>query len=199
MRFLKRLFLPLPVVALCASSILPPFPDSHAAALPAQTAYDLSGRPVDPFQASHGKIVVLLFVRTNCPISNRYTPTIQRLSTAFAEKVKFWLVYPDKAESASQIRAHDEEYHYTLSALRDPEHILVKEARATITPEAAVFTPAGQLVYHGRIDNWFADMTRARPAPTTHDLKDAIEAAVEGKQPTVATEQAVGCYISDLD
>jgi hypothetical protein len=199
MRISKHTFRHLPVLALCAFSMVLPLPSSHAAAQPAQTAYDLSGKPVDPFRASHDKIVVLLFVRTNCPISNRYSPTIQRLSTAFAEKVKFWLVYPDKTESADQIRVHDQDYHYSLSAVRDPDHILVKEARATITPEAAVFTPAGQLVYHGRIDNWFADMTRARPAPTTHDLKDAIEAAAHGKPPAVAAAQAVGCYISDLD
>jgi thiol-disulfide isomerase/thioredoxin len=178
---------------------LPFFPSAHAAGGPARSAFDLTGKPVDPFRASQGKIVVLLFVRTNCPVSNRYTPTIQRLSETFAGKAKFWLVYPDKSETAQEIRTHDQDYHYLLSALRDPDHILVKEAQASITPEAAVFTPSGQLVYHGRIDNWFVDMTRARHAPTTHELADAIEAAVQGKPPAVSTAQAVGCYISDLD
>jgi hypothetical protein len=39
-----------------------------------------SGRQnVDPFKSSDGRIVVLLFIRTDCPISNRYAPAIQKL------------------------------------------------------------------------------------------------------------------------
>jgi AhpC/TSA family len=174
-------------------------PQSLPAAPSRAAAYDLNGKPVDPLHASAGKVVVLLFIRTDCPVSNRYAPTIRQLSATFASQAKFWLVYPDKDESAEAIRAHDRDYHYTLSALRDPLHLLVKMSGATITPEAAVFAPDGHLVYHGRIDNWFVDFGRKRAAPTTHDLKDAIEAAVAGKPSTLPTEHAVGCYIADLD
>ena len=162
-------------------------------------ALDLSGKPVNPFKASHGKMVVLLFVRTDCPISNRYAPEIQRLSAEHSSNVRFWLVYPDKKETAQNIRAHDKEYGYSISALRDTEHALVKFAEATITPEAALFARDGRLVYHGRIDDWFVEMGRARSAPTTHDLEDAIEAAVKSPSVSVKSAQAVGCYIADLD
>jgi len=162
-------------------------------------AYDLSGKPVDPFKASEGKLVVLLFVRTDCPISNRYAPTIQRLSAEHSAAARFWLVYPDKNQNAQQIRAHLRDYGYTISALRDPQHGLVKLARVTITPEAAVFTSDGRLVYHGRIDNWFVEMGRARSAPTTHELENALRAAERDAQASLPPEPAVGCYISDLD
>lgn len=163
----------------------------------AVSAYDLNGRPVDPLKTSAGKVVVLLFVRTDCPVSNRYAPTIQRLSAAFGTAVKFWLVYPDGKESADAIRAHDREYRYALDALRDPAHFLVKKASAVITPEAAVFAADGHLVYHGRIDNWFVDFGRKRSSPTTHELKDAIEAAISGHPAVLPSAHAVGCYIAD--
>jgi hypothetical protein len=140
-----------------------------------------------------------MFIRTDCPVSNRYAPTIRKLSADFAAHAKFWLVYPDKDESPEMIRSHDHDYHYTLSALRDPQHLLVKKAEATITPEAAVFAPDGHLVYHGRIDNWFVDFGRKRASPTTHDLQDAIAAAISGHPATVSSEHAVGCYIADLN
>jgi thiol-disulfide isomerase/thioredoxin len=174
-------------------SLLQAAPPSHSAAL------DLSGKEIDPLTASQGKVVVLLFVRTDCPVSNRYAPTIQKLSASFSNQARFWLVYPDKNESPAVIRKHDHDFGYTLSALRDTGHVLVKEAHATITPEAAVFAPDGHLVYHGRIDNWFVDFGRKRAAPTTHDLHDAIEAAIAGKPATIPTEHAVGCYIADLN
>ena len=164
-----------------------------------QNGMDLNGKAVDPWKASRGKAVVLIFVRTNCPVSNRYAPTIQRLSAAYARGASFWLVYPDKTASAETIRKHEREYGYTLPALRDPGHALVKHSQASITPEAAVFDADGRLVYHGRIDNWYVDFGRARPAPTTHELDDAIHAALTGKLPAVRTAPAVGCFISDLE
>src|ERR1700732_1057343 len=97
-------------------------------------AVNLSGVPVDPLKAAAGKVVVLIFVRTDCPISNRYAPTIQHLSTQHGGKAAFWLVYPDKAESAEAIRTHERIFHYELPALRDLRHTLVKQSRAQITP-----------------------------------------------------------------
>ena len=163
------------------------------------TSFDLSGTPVDPLKAAPGKVVVLLFVRTDCPISNRYAPTIQKLSAQYAGKAAFWLVYPDKAESPEAIRKHEQDFGYKLSALRDVRHALVKESRAQITPEAAVFDVNRRLVYHGRIDNLYEDFGRARTAATTHELDDAIVAAINGKTLAVDNAPAVGCYISDLE
>ncbi len=162
-------------------------------------AVDLSGTPTDPLKAAPGKVVVLLFVRTDCPISNRYAPTIQKLSAQYSGKAVFWLVYPDKAESPEGIRKHEQDFGYKLSALRDVRHVLVREGRAQITPEAAVFDANHRLVYHGRIDNLYEDFGRARTAATTHELDDAIVAAINGKILAVENAPAVGCYISDLE
>ncbi len=162
-------------------------------------AVNLDGKPVDPVLASRGKVVVLIFVRTDCPISNRYAPAIQRLSQQYEGKVTFWLVYPDKSESAAAIRKHLQEYGYEVTALRDPGHVLVKQGQVQVTPEAVVFGRNGQLAYHGRIDDWYQDFGRARAAPTTHELADAIQAVIAGKPIAPSTTTAVGCYISDLE
>jgi thiol-disulfide isomerase/thioredoxin len=161
-------------------------------------AENLTGAPVDPFKMSEGHVVVLLFVRTDCPISNRYAPTIRRLSEKFQGKANFWLVYPDATESANRIRTHIEQFRYSIPALRDVHHALVARSHATITPEAAVFSESGKLVYHGRIDNWYEDFGRSRSAPTTHELEDAIQGAIAGKSMAPEHANAVGCYISDL-
>ncbi|MGC1484415.1 MAG: redoxin family protein [Candidatus Acidiferrum sp.] len=162
-------------------------------------AFDLAGNPVDPLKASAGRVVVLVFVRSDCPVSNRYAPTIQRLSAAHAANAAFWLVYPSKAETAEVIRKHDRDYGYKIPALRDPQKVLVKESHAQITPEVAVFDANRHLVYHGRIDNLYEDIGRARTMATTHELEDAIGAALSGKALAESTVHAVGCYISDLE
>jgi thiol-disulfide isomerase/thioredoxin len=163
------------------------------------TGFDLAGNPVDPLKSAGGKVVVLVFVRTDCPVSNRYAPLIQKLSAEYAGKAAFWLVYPSKSESAEAIQKHEREYGYKIPALRDPQHVLVKESQVQITPEVAVFDAAKRLVYHGRIDNLYEDIGRARSAATTHELEDAISAALTGKSLAVDASHGVGCYISDLE
>src|ERR1700759_2170028 len=98
------------------------------------TAVDLDGTVVDPLKASSGKVVVLIFVRVDCPISNRYSPTIQKISRENAGRVAFWLVYPDRSESAEQIRKHEREFGFELPALRDVNRSLVTESHALTTP-----------------------------------------------------------------
>ena len=162
-------------------------------------ALDLAGNPTDPLKLSAGKVVVLVFVRTDCPISNRYAPVIQQMSEHFTGRVAFWLLYPDKTESASSIRKHLRDYRYKLPALRDPQHVWVHRGHVSVTPEIAVFDAIGKLVYHGRIDNLYQGFGRTRSTPTAHELTDAVESTLLGRAPQTAETEAVGCYISDLE
>jgi hypothetical protein len=165
----------------------------------AQTAFDLEGKSVDPLAAAGGKIVVLVFLRRDCPVSSRYTPIIQKISSEHEDDVRFWLVFPDKTETSKTIQKYLHDYGFRLPAAHDPEHVLVKLAQAAITPEVAVFDHNRHLVYHGRIDNWYVEFGRPRPAPTTHELSHAIEAAMSGKPMTPTAVKGVGCYIADLE
>ena len=174
------------------------FIPSRAVPACGQSAQDLTGKSVDPFVEASGKIVVLVFLRTDCPISNRYAPVIQQLSAKYSGRVAFWLIYPDAKTSAASIRKYLSDYGYVLRALRDPEHAPVDQSHVQVTPEVAVFDGRNRLAYHGRIDNWYEAFGRSRPAPTTHELDDAIQAALSGKPLATSFADAVGCYISDL-
>jgi len=65
-----------------------------------QAAVDLDGHAVDPLSSSTGKPVVLIFLRRDCPVSGRYAPKIQQIAKQYADRANFWLVYPDKSDSA---------------------------------------------------------------------------------------------------
>lgn len=167
------------------------------AQMSAKGVVDLDGRAADPFRLAAGKVVVLVFTRTDCPISNRYAPAIQELTLRFGKGAEFFLVYPVRAETDEQVRNHLKEYGYKLTALRDPEYTLVRAGRARVTPEAAVFSPGGQLLYHGRIDDWYTEFGRSRPTPTTHELANAVQAAISGKPVSVSDQPAIGCFLPD--
>jgi thiol-disulfide isomerase/thioredoxin len=161
-----------------------------------QVALDLAGRSVDPLAAN--KITVLIFVRSDCPIANRYAPEIQNLAKEFDGKAAFYLVYPDRKETTQSIEKHLRDYGYHLPALRDTRHELVRKGGATITPEAAVFEGTA-LRYSGRIDDRAVDFGAFRATAREHDLEDAVRAVIAGRPVRKASGPPVGCYISDLE
>lgn len=161
----------------------------------------IDGAPVDALAAPSGtKAIVFLFTSTDCPISNRYAPDVHRIVSTFARQgVAFHLVYPNPAEQAPAIREHMTAFGYegSIQALRDPKLALVKYVKATVTPEAAVIV-GSRVAYLGRIDDRYVDLGLERPAPTTHDLADALSAVLAGRPVPRPTTQAVGCFIADF-
>ncbi len=162
----------------------------------------LTGGDVDPLVAPAGtKAIVFLFTSTDCPVSNRYAPEVQRIAAIYGPQgVSFRLIYPNPSEKTAAIREHMTAFAYqgAADAFRDPRHALVGFVGATITPEVAVVVDR-RVVYRGRIDDRFVGRGVARPAPTRHDLADALLAAALTGRPIVpATTQPVGCYISDF-
>ena len=160
----------------------------------------IGGAPLDALHAPAGtKAIVYIFTTTDCPISNRYAPEIQRLHQRFgARGVLFRLVYPSRSDGDADIREHMKQFAYEgMQAVRDRDLALVKFTGATTTPEAAVIVNE-KVVYRGRIDDRYVELGVARPAATTHDLADALTAVIAGKPVAHATAPAVGCFIADL-
>lgn len=172
---------------------------AHASAQAPARVLDLSGRAVNPLIVEPGSIAtVLLFTTTDCPISNRYAPEIQRLESRFGQQVRFVLVYPVPADSVAVIRTHLKKFSYSSEAVRDTAQELVKHTGVTVTPEVAVINAKSQVVYRGRIDDRYLEIGRDRPYPTVRDLERALEAVVAGKPVAVSETRAVGCVLADL-
>src|SRR4051812_43031512 len=71
---------------------------------PKSSVTDLNARSANPLRTAQSQPVVLLFVRTDCPVSNRYAPEMERLYRAYAPRhISFWLIYPDADTSTADI------------------------------------------------------------------------------------------------
>jgi hypothetical protein len=160
---------------------------------------DLDDRAVDLRQITSGKVHVAIFIRSDCPISNRMAPDVIELYRTYEpQKVDFHLIYVDPREKPESIRAHLREYEYPCPALRDTQHTLVNQTKVTVTPEAVVFNGDWQIAYRGRINDQFDDLSKSRDAPSKRDLREAIDATLAGQPVAQPVTRAVGCYIEDL-
>jgi hypothetical protein len=160
---------------------------------------DLQGRAVNPLVPEPGTLAtVLIFATTDCPISNRYAPEIERLNSRFGQQVRFVLVFPVAADSATVIRGHLKKFARSIEAVRDTAQELVRHTGVTVTPEVAVFDAKSQLAYRGRIDDRYLELGLDRPNPTVRDLERALDAVVAGKPVAVRETRAVGCILADL-
>ena len=141
------------------------------------------------------KATVLLFTRTDCPISNRYAPEVRALTERYHTRgIEFVLVYPEAGVSDADIERHRREYGYPAPAIRDADQRYVRAARAKVTPEAAVFH-RGKLVYRGRIDDRYVSWGTSRAEPQRRDLAEVLDDLLAGKRLTVRETKAIGCAI----
>jgi hypothetical protein len=159
---------------------------------------DLAGATVQPLAEAGQKATVLFFVMHECPVANGYAPEIVRITSEYSAKgVRCFLVYVEGDLTPEEARTHARDHGYKTGALLDPKHLLVKAAGATISPEAAVFSPSGEVLYRGRIDDRVADLGKRRVEPTRRDLRLALDAILAGKPVSARLTRAVGCYIPE--
>lgn len=137
---------------------------------------------------------VLFFVRTDCPISNRYAPVMQRLADRWSPRgYSFYLVYPVPGETTEAIETHRREHGLTLPWLRDEDHAMTDRCSTRVTPESALLSAEGKVLYHGRIDDRWVAYGKARSRPTRRDLEEGLETLARGAPITEPSRKAVGC------
>ena len=158
---------------------------------------DVDGTARDLF-APAGTANVLVFVASDCPISNGYAPEIQRICRDYRTKgVACSLVYEDMSIDAAHVRAHRDAYGYKgIAAVIDVDGAIAKRAAATVTPQAVIVGPAGIVKYRGRIDNQYVALGKPRRVVTVHDARDALDALLAGRPVAHPDTEAFGCFIS---
>ncbi len=160
---------------------------------------DLSGKDHRPLADPKVKAAVLIFMLSDCPVANGYSPEIKRLCDDYGERgVRFYLIHVDPDLSAADAGKHAKEYGLTCPIVLDGKHQLVRQAGATRTPECAVFVPGSERKYLGRIDDIYASPGVRRAEPTTRDLRLALDALLAGRAVANPVTEVIGCYIPTL-
>ncbi len=144
------------------------------------------------------KVVVVVFVGTECPINNAYMPRLVELHDEFAKKgVAFLAVNANSQDTPERVAKHAERYHLPFPVLKDAGNVVADQFGAKRTPEAFVLDAGRRVRYRGRIDDQYG-VGFSRPAPTRRDLAEALNEVLAGKPVTTATTEPAGCQVARL-
>ena len=157
---------------------------------------DIHTKAHQPFADKETKAIVLVFITTDCPIANYYQPTLSRLAETYAKKdVPFFLVHADRSIKRVEAIEHAKEFRTKAPVILDSKQEIAKHVDARRTPEAFLINREGKTLYSGRINDLYADYGKRRRTAQTHDLRDAIDAFLAGREIEKAKTVAIGCYI----
>jgi peroxiredoxin len=134
---------------------------------------------------------VLIFISTQCPVSNAYNERMEKLAQDYkARGISVVGINANSTESSADVKSHAAKNHLTFTILKDNGNRVADQLGATNTPEVFFLDAAGKLVYRGRIDN-----SRSGQSISASDLRDAIEATLGGKPVANSFVRAFGCSI----
>ena len=159
---------------------------------------NVDGKMISAEELSKGKqATVIIFSCNHCPYVQAWEDRMIQLGKAYGGRgVAFALInandpvkYPDDGYPEMVKRAKNKGYPFPY--LHDEDQSVARAYGATRTPEVFLFDTQGMLRYHGRIDDNYEDPKKVR----SHDLKDALEAVLEGRAPSLSETPVAGCTV----
>ena len=144
---------------------------------------------------SDSKAILVLFVATQCPVSNAYNKRMAELYNDFQTKeISVLGINSNKQESLSECKSHAEKNGFKFPVLKDKNNVIADMFEASVTPEAYVLEAESfKILYHGRIDD-----SRNESDIEVKDLENALNEILAGKKVSVTKTTAFGCTIKRI-
>jgi len=156
---------------------------------------DFSGKIHSLSDYKDSKAIVIMFIATECPVSNAYNKRMAKIYNQYKEKkVAFVGINSNKQESVSDIKSHSEKNGLKFTILKDDKNKIADMFAASFTPEIYVLNSSTyDILYHGRIDD-----SRDESNVESNDLANALDELLAGKKITIAKTKAFGCTIKRI-
>jgi peroxiredoxin len=145
---------------------------------------------------SDREVIVLIFSSNRCPTAKAYGERMNALQSTFGPRgVQLVAInsndphlYPDESYGRMVDRAKEDAY--TFPYLADVGQHVAKAYGAACTFHVFVLDRTRRIRYQGRFDD-----SRFSERVTSHDLTDALEDVLAGRDVRVATTRPFGCSL----
>lgn len=154
------------------------------------TIYDFS-------TIKNSKATVYVFFLTDCPASQNYTLTINKLQKKYSNKnIPFIIIFPDTYSTTDEIKEFKSKYKIQMPIVLDPELSFTKLLPAKVAPQCFVLDNNANILYEGRIDDWYYSPGKKRTVIRSNDLDAALTNYLSGKPIAPAKTTPYGCIIN---
>jgi len=155
--------------------------------------------PPEPRQNSPFHLIV--FYSSECPICKKTARPLADIIQEYAPQgLNVTLVFPGSFEQKKKVERFCKEHRLSdnikTSVVFDKSHEWVRKYHASITPEFFLISPQGDVLYSGALDDRFVKVGVQKPFAEKHYLKDALQAALNGREIPLKRTEPIGCYIS---
>jgi peroxiredoxin len=154
--------------------------------------YDNNLHSLKDFTTKKG--IVVMFIATQCPVSNEYNSRMAELYEAYKENFSIIGINSNKQEDIEEIKNHAADNALNFIILKDSNNVIADMFEASFTPEVYVLNNNYELLYHGRIDD-----SRRISGVQVRDLKNALDEIANGSDVTVKKTKAFGCTIKRVN
>ncbi len=154
------------------------------------TVTSVEGKQYTLSQMKDAKAVVVCFTCNNCPVAVMYEDRFIEFAKEYDSKGVKFIAINCNPESDDEMKARSEEKGFTFPYTKDESGVSAKAYGARVTPHLYVLDKDRKLAYVGAFD----DNTSADKASKPY-VKDAVDAVLAGKTPTVTETRPVGCGI----
>ena len=143
------------------------------------------------------KASVLIFLSTECPISNGYIPAMNHLAADYSQqRVKLVGINSNEGPSLKDLAAHRKEFDITFPVLKDAGAVVADALKVGHCPEAVILDAEGKVRYRGRIDDRYSRRGGAANDVQRFDLAVALQEVLAETPVTVSETKVVGCPIA---
>ena len=159
------------------------------------TVRDLFGRPHALSEWANRKVLVVVFLGTQCPLSKLYAARLGELAAEFEPRGATFLgIEANAQDSLSDLAAFAHRYKTPFPLFKDIDGSAAPGVGAERNPEVIVLNERRVVRYRGRIDDQFGvGVRRARPTATY--LADALNELLDGMAVSRPVVRSVGCRI----
>ena len=158
------------------------------------TLEDYNGAKHSLTDYKSSKVIVLMFIATQCPVSNGYNTRMVELYKDYSPKgVAFIGINSNKQESVEDVRNHAKEHGFEFPVLKDWNNVVADQLEASVTPEIYVLNSDLEVLYHGRIDD-----SQRENRVTSKDLRTALDRIIAGNPVETVETKAFGCSIKRI-
>jgi thiol-disulfide isomerase/thioredoxin len=149
-----------------------------------------------------GSVTVVMFLCNHCPYVVHVNPELIRVAEDYIKKgVKFVAISSNDADKYAQdgpeaMKDHALALGYPFPYLYDESQDIARLFDAACTPDIYVLNETGALVYRGRLD----ESRPGNDVPLSgHDLRNALDAVLNGESPSADQQPSLGCNIKWKD